>query len=142
MTNAKNIIANKDRNSNTIFSDIKSWFKYFKSYFFNLFVKNKINKNIPAVNHRGEFSFRNVYKNVNNKDNMKIFNRLLNLFPINIDIKVNPSDNKRLKLKLRLVKFKPCKVAIIVQIPIIVAKKIDDANKVIIKALNFICPSH
>ena len=45
----------------------------------------------------------------------------------------------KLKLKLRLVKLIPCKVAIIVHIQIIVAKKIEDANKVIIKDLNFIC---
>ena len=52
---------------------------------------------------------------------------------------VNPSDNNRLKLKLRDVKLNPCKVAIIVHIQIIDAKKIDDANKVIIKDLYFIC---
>ena len=99
MTNAKNTIANNDKNSNTIFSDIKSWFKYFKSYFFNLFVKNKINKNIPTKNHKGEFSFKNVYKIVNDKDNIKIFKLWLNFFPINTQVITNPSDNNRLRLK-------------------------------------------
>ena len=139
MTSAKNTIANKDKKSNTIFSDIKSWFKYFKSYFFNLFIKNKTNKNIPTENHIGELSLRNVYKTVNNKDNIEIFKRWLNFFPINIDIIISPIDSNKLKLKLRLVKLIPCKVAIIVHIQIIVAKKIEDANKVIIKDLNFIC---
>ena len=139
MTNAKNIIANKDRNSNTIFSNIKSWFKYFKSYFFNLFVKNKINKNIPAENHIGELSLKKVYVIVNNVDNIKIFKRWLNLFPINIQIKVSPSDNERFRLKLRLVKPKPCKVAIIFHMQITTVRKIDDASNVIIKDLNFIC---
>ena len=138
MTNAKNIIANKDKNSNTIFSDIKSWFKYLKSYFFNLFVKNKTNKKIPTENHSGELSLRNVCKIVNSKDNVKIFKRWLNLFPINIDIIVSPIDSNRLKLKLRLVKLKPCKVAIIFHIQIIVDKKNDATNKVIIKDLDFI----
>ena len=53
---------------------------------------------------------------------------------------LSPSDNIKLKLKFRVVKLKPCKVAIIVHIQIIVAKKIDDANRVIIKDLYFICP--
>ena len=53
---------------------------------------------------------------------------------------LSPSDNIKLKLKFRVVKLKPCKVAIIVHIQIIVAKKIDDANKVIIKDLYFIRP--
>ena len=56
-----------------------------------------------------------------------------------MEIIVSPSDSKRLKLKLRDLKLKPCNVAIIVHIQIIVAKKIDDANKVIIKDLYFIC---
>ena len=139
MTNAKNSIANKDKNSNTIFSDIKSWFRYLRSYFLNLLVKNKINKKIPPENQIGELLFKNIYKIVNNTDNIKIFKRWLNLFPINMEIIVSPNDSNRFKLKLRLVKVKPCKVAIIVQIQIIVAKKIDDANKVIIKDLYFIC---
>ena len=139
MTNAKNTIANKDKNSKTIFSDIKSWFKCLKSYFFNLFVKNKTNKKIPAENHRGELSLINVYKIVNKRDNIKIFKRWLNLLPIIIEIIVSPSDNNKLKLKLRFVKLRPCKVAIIFHIQIIVVKKIDDPNKVIIKDLNFIC---
>ena len=133
-------MANKDKNSNTIFSDIKSWFKYLKSYFFNLFVKNKINKNIPTENHKGEFSLRNVYKIVNDKDSIKIFKRWFNLLPIDMDEIVSPSEINRLKLKLRVVKLKPCRVAIIVHIQIIDAKKNDDANKVIVKDLNFICP--
>ena len=133
-------MANKDKNSNTIFSDIKSWFKYLKSYFFNLFVKNKINKNIPTENHKGEFSLRNVYKIVNDKDSIKIFKRWFNLLPIDMDEIVSPSEINRLKLKLRVVKLKPCRVAIIVHIQIIVAKKNEDANKVIVKDLNFICP--
>ena len=139
MTNAKNIIANKDKNSNTIFSDIKSWFKYLKSYFFNLFIKNKVNKKIPTENHKGELSLINEYKIVNKRDNITIFKRWLNLFPIKIEIIVSPSDNNRLKLKLRFVKLRPCKVAIIFHIQRIVAKKIDDPNKVIIKDLYFIC---
>ena len=139
MTNAKNSIANKDKNSNTIFSDIKSWFRYLRSYFLNLLVKNKINKKIPPENQSGELLLKNIYKIVNDIDNIKIFKRWLNLFPINMEIIVSPSDSNRFKLKLRLVKVKPCKVAIIVHIQIIVAKKIDDANKVIIKDLYFIC---
>ena len=139
MTSAKNTIANKDKNSNTIFSDIKSWFKYLKSYFFNLFVKNRANKKIPTENHKGELSLINVYRIVNKKDNITVFKKWLNLFPIKIEIIVSPSDNNRLKLKLRFVKLRPCKVAIIFHIQIIVAKKIDDPNKVIIKDLNFIC---
>ena len=123
MTNAKNTIANKDKNSNTIFSDIKSCIKYSKSYFFNLFVKNKVNKNIPTENHIGELSVKKVYKIVNDIENIKIFKRWLILFPINIQNKVSPSDNNRLRLKLRLVKLKPCKVNIF-HIQIIVAKKI------------------
>ena len=139
MTNAKNTIANKDKNSNTIFSDIKSWFKYFKSYFLNLFVKNKISKKIPTENHIGEFSFKNVYKIVNDKDKIKIFKWWLNFFPINTQVITNPSDNNRFRLKLRFVKLKPCKVANIFHIQIIIVRKIDDASKVIIKNLNFIC---
>ena len=139
MTNAKNIIANKDKNSNTIFSDIKSWFKYLKSYFFNLFVKNKTNKKIPTENHSGELSLRNAYNIVNKRDSKKIFKRWLNLFPIKIEIIVSPSDKNRLKLKLRFVKLIPCKVAIIFHIQIIVAKKTDEPNTVNIKDLNFIC---
>jgi len=69
---------------------------------------------------------------------MKIFKRWLNLLPINIDIIISPIDSNKLRLKFRLVKFKPCKVAIIVHIQIIVDKKIDDANIVIIRDLNFI----
>ena len=139
MTNAKNSIANKDKNSNTIFSDIKSWFRYLRSYFLNLLVKNKINKKIPPENQSGELLLKNIYKIVNDIDNIKIFKRWLNLFPINIEVIVSPSDSNRLKLKLRAVKLKPCNVAIIVHTQIIVAKKIDDANKVIIKDLYFIC---
>ena len=63
----------------------------------------------------------------------------LNLLPRIIETVINPSANKKLRLKLRVVKLKPCKVAIIFHIQIIVAKKIDDPNKVIIKDLNFIC---
>ena len=51
----------------------------------------------------------------------------------------NPSDNNRFKLKLRFVKLKPCKVASIFHIQIIIVRKIDDASEVIIKDLNFIC---
>ena len=51
----------------------------------------------------------------------------------------NPSDNNRFRLKLRFVKLKPCKVANIFHIQIIIVRKIDDASKVIIKDLNFIC---
>ena len=139
MTNAKNSIANKDKNSNTIFSDIKSWFRYLRSYFLNLLVKNKINKKIPPENQSGELLLKNIYKIVNDMDNIKIFKRWLNLFPINIEVIVSPSDSNRLKLKLSAVKLKPCNVAIIVHTQIIVAKKIDDANVVIIKDLYFIC---
>ena len=56
-----------------------------------------------------------------------------------MQIKVKPSDSNRLRFKLRLVKLKPCKVDIIFHIQIIVVKKIEDANTVIIKDLNFIC---
>ena len=100
---------------------------------------NKANKKIPTENHRGELSLINVYKIVNKRDNIKIFKRWLNLFPIKIEIIVSPNDNNRLKLKLRFVKLRPCKVAIIFHIQIIVAKKIDEPNKVIIKDLYFIC---
>ena len=55
-----------------------------------------------------------------------------------MEIIVSPSDSNRLKLKLRDVKLKPCNVDIIVHIQIIVAKKIDDVNMVIIKDLYFI----
>ena len=57
----------------------------------------------------------------------------------NIDIKINTIDSNRFKLKLRLVKLKPCKVAIIFHIQMIVDKKNDATNKVIIKDLDFIC---
>ena len=87
----------------------------------------------------GEFSFKNIYKIVNDKDNIKIFKLLLNFFPINIQATTNPSDNNRFRLKLRFVKLKPCKVANIFHIQIIIVRKIDDASKVIIKDLNFIC---
>ena len=139
MTNAKNSIANKDKNSNTIFSDIKSWFRYLRSYFLNLLVKNKINKKIPPENQSGELLLKNIYKIVNDMDNIKIFKRWLNLFPINIEIIVSPSDSNKLKLKLRFVKLKPCKVANIFHIQTIIVRKIDDASKVIKKDLNFIC---
>ena len=76
---------------------------------------------------------------VNKKDNIKILKRWSNLLPIKIEIMVNPSPNRRFKLKLRFVKLKPCKVANIFHIQIIVVRKIDDASKVIIKDLNFIC---
>ena len=110
-----------------------------ETYFFNLFVKNKINKNKPAENHKGELSFKKEYKIINNVDNIKIFKIWFSFFPINIQIKVSPNDRNRFKLKLRLVKFKPCNVAIIFQIQIIVVKKIDDTIKIIDKDLNFIC---
>ena len=48
---------------------------------------------------------------------------MIKFFPINIQIIVNPSDNNRLRLKLRFVKLKPCKVAIIFHIQIIIVKK-------------------
>ena len=56
-----------------------------------------------------------------------------------MQIKVSPNDNERFRLKLRFVKLKPCKVANIFHIQIIIVRKIDDASKVIIKDLNFIC---
>jgi len=37
-------------------------------------LKNKTNKKMPTENHIGEFSFKNVYKTVNDRDNIKIFN--------------------------------------------------------------------
>ena len=55
-----------------------------------------------------------------------------------MEIIVSPSDSNRLKLKFKAVKLKPCNVAIIVHIQIIVAKKIEDTNKVINKDLYFI----
>ena len=56
-----------------------------------------------------------------------------------MEIIESPSDSIRLKLKLRDVKLNPCNVAKIVHTQKIVAKKTDDANKVIIKDLYFIC---
>ena len=85
------------------------------------------------------FLIKNVYKIVKNKDNIKIFKIWLNFFPINTQVITNPSDNNKFRLKLRFVKLKPCKVANIFHIQIIIVRKIDDANKVIIKGLNFIC---
>ena len=60
-------------------------------------------------------------------------------FPINTQVITNPSDNNRFRLKLRFLKLKPCKVANIFHMLIIIVRKIDDASKVIIKDLNFIC---
>ena len=44
---------------------------------------------------------------------------------------------KNLRLKLRVVKLKPCKVAIIFHTQIIIDKKIEDKSNVIIKDLYF-----
>ena len=75
ITNAKKTIANNDKNSNIIFSETKSWFRYLKSYFLSLFVKNNIKKNIPVEYHNGELSFNTEQIVVNNSDNIKIFNK-------------------------------------------------------------------
>ena len=61
---------------------------------------------------------------------MKIFKLWLNFFPINTQVITNPSDNNRLRLKLRFVKLTPCKVANIFHIQIIIVRKIDDPIKV------------
>ena len=53
---------------------------------------------------------------------------------------INPSANKKLRLKLRVVKLKPCKVAIIFHTQVIIDKKIEDKSNVIIKDLYFTCP--
>ena len=94
---------------------------------------------MPPENHIGEFSFNNVNNIVNNNDNIKIFKLWFSFFPIDTQVITNPSDNNRFRLKLRFVKLKPCKVANIFHIQIIIVRKIDDASKVIIKDLNFIC---
>ena len=59
---------------------------------------------------------------------------MIKLFPINTQVIANPSDKNRFRLKLRLVKLKPCKVAIIFHMQIITARKIDDASNVIVRA--------
>ena len=126
--------------SKIIFSDIKSSFKDCILYFLSLFVKNKVIKKIPRMYQYGDASFKKKYKIENIKDNEKIFIKWLILLPIKTNIKDNNIPIKKTGVIFKLVKFKPCSVAMIFQIDKIHVRKKDDMTKNIERDLRFIGP--
>ena len=131
---------NKVIKSRTIFSDIKSSFRDWILYFLSLWVKNKVIKKTPKIYQYGDVSFKKKYKIENKNDNEKIFIRWLILLPI----KTNANDNripiKKIGVMFKLVKLKPCSVAMIFQIDKIHVRKKDEMIKNIARDLDFISP--
>ena len=103
-----------------------------------MFVKNKVIKKTPNIYQYGDVSFKKKYKIENKNDNEKIFIKWLILLPI----KTNANDNripiKKTGVMFKLVKLKPCSVAMIFQIDKIHVRKKDDMIKNIEKDLRFI----
>ena len=126
--------------SKIIFSDIKSSFKDCILYFLSLFVKNKVIKKIPRIYQYGDASFKKKYKIENIKDNEKIFIKWLILLPIKTNIKDNNIPIKKTGVVFKLVKLKPCNVAMIFQIDKIHVRKKDDMIRNNERDLRFIGP--
>ena len=126
--------------SKIIFSDMKSSFKDCILYFFSLFVKNKVIKKTPRIYQYGDDSFKWKYKIENKNDNAKIFIKWLILLPIKTNAKDNRMPIKKIGVTFRLIKLKPCSVAMIFQIDKIHVRKKDEMIKKIARDLNFIGP--
>ena len=76
----------------------------------------------------------------NTNDKEKIFIKWLILLPIKRNVKDNKIPIKKTDVTFKLVKLKPCNVAMIFQINKIHVRKKDDIIKKITKDLNFIGP--
>ena len=77
-------------------------------------------------------------ENIN--DNKKIFIKWLILLPIKTNAKDNRIPTKKIGVMFKLVKLKPCRVAMIFQIDKIHVRKKDEIIKKIARDLNFISP--
>ena len=131
---------NKVIKSKIIFSDMKSSFKDCKLYFLSLFVKNKVIKKTPKIYQYGDISFKKKYKIENENDNEKIFIKWLILLPTKTNDKDKSTPIKKTCVMFKLVKLKPCSVAMIFQIDKIHVRKKDEMIKNIARDLNFISP--
>ncbi len=119
ITNAKKTMPNKVIKSKIIFSDIKSSCKDCILYFLSLLVKNKVIKKTPNIYQYGDVSFK---------------------LPIKTNAKDNKIPIKNTGVMFKLVKLKPCSVAMIFQIDKMHVRKKDEMIKNIARDLNLISP--